>query len=318
MNKHKTLLLKENKNALQYLHKAHGFDFEKEIFIGSIAGRFTLKTVNDYIAENIGGGVVATLLIKTDETNHFNKLHHVTIKNGRFEIEKYRGISFYKYNIDHFFAVKDFEEVRKHKTDLVFIIAQKHEFILTPKIEIKIESGTRYKIEDVRKCGDGRGNSWINEIKLTPATGTDESAVFNPYNTFYPSETKSEKINDFIDKSGFILRFRRMELKRRALELKTKRDAETLKNTDFSEQIKSIERSVATAKRFFIEKIESAETADDARGVDEISRKFRYLFLDLKYLNESNFRSVENKTKHIKNIENQIDEILNGGTKQCM
>lgn len=313
MNEHKTLLLKENKNALQYLHKAHGFDFEKDIFIGSIAGRFTLKTVCDYIAENIGGGFVATLLIKPDETNRFNRLHHVTIKNGRFEIEKYKGISFYKYDIDHFFAAKDFEEVRKHKTERVFVIAQKNEFILTPKIEIKIESETRYKIEDVRKCGDGRGNSWINEIKLTPTTGTDESAVFKPYNTFYSQEKRSLNINDFIDKSGFILRFRRMELKRRALALKTERDAETLKNTDFSKEIKNIENKIVLVKRFFSEKIESTQTADDARALDEISRKFRYLFIDLKHLNESNFRNVESKTNHIKNIEKQIDEILNGG-----
>lgn len=257
MNENKTLLLKENKNALQYLHKAHGFDFEKDIFIGSIAGRFTLKTIYDYITENIGGGFIATLLIKPDETNHFKKLHHVTIKNGRFEIEKYRGISFCKYDIDHFFAVKDFEEVRKHKTERVFIIAQKHEFILTPKLEIKIESETRYKIEDVRKCGDGRGNSWINEIKITPATGTKESAVFKPYNTFYTSETKSKNINDFIDKSGFILRFRRTELKRRAIALKTERDAETLKNTDFSKQIKNIENKIASVKTFFIKKLKT-------------------------------------------------------------
>lgn len=316
MNEHKKSLLKENKNALQYLHKAHGFDFEKEIFIGSIAGRFTLKTVSDYITENIGAGFVAALLIKPDATNHFKKLHHASIKNGRFEIEKYRGISFYKYDIDHFFAVKDFEEVRKHKTERVFIIAQKHEFILTPKLEIKIESETRYKIEDVRKCGDGRGNLWINEIKLTPTTGINESAVLKPYSTFYASETKSKNINDFIDKSGFILRFRRMELKRRALELKTKRDAETLKNTDFSKEIKNIENKIASVKSFFVKKIESVQTSEDARAVDEISRKFRYLFVDLKNLNESNFGSVERKTNHIKNIEKQIEEILNGGEKQ--
>lgn len=317
MNENKTLLLKENKNALQYLHKAHGFDFEKDIFIGSIAGRFTFKMVSDYITVNLGAGFVAALLIKPDETHAFkNRLHHASIKSGRFEIEKYKGISSYKYNIDYFFAVKDFEETRKHKTERVFIIAQKKEFLLTPKNEIKIETGARYKASDVRKCGDGRGNSWIGEMKLTPATGTDENATFKPYNSFYTSEKRSANINDFIDKSGFVLRFRRMDLKRRALELKAKRDAETLKNTDFSEQEKSIEKSIAAVKNFFIKKIENVKTADDARDIDEISRKFRYLFIDLKHLNESNFRSVESKINHIKNIEKQIDEILNGGEKQ--
>ena len=150
-------------------------------------------------------------------------------------------------------------------------------------------------------------------MKLTPATGTKEAATFRPYNTFYGNEKRSANINDFIDKSGFILRFRRLELKRRALELKAARDAEQLKNTDFSKQIKSIEKSIADVKQFFIKKIESTQTADDARTLDEISRKFRYLFIDLKHLNESNFRSVESKTNHIKNIEKQIDEILNGG-----
>lgn len=319
MSNYKKELLKENENALKFLHHAHGFNFEKDIFIGSLPGRFTFKTVSDYINANLNGAFVAAVLIKPNERSHFNRLHYAAIKNGRFEIDRDNALKFfYKYNVDYFFSVKDFEETRKQKTERIFIIAQKKEFLSTPKNEIKIESNMRYKISDVRECGDGRGNSWINEIKLTPATGTKENATFKPYSTFYGNEKRSSDINDLIDKSGFILRFKRLELKRRALELKAARDAEQLKNTDFSKQIKSIEKSVADVKQFFIKKIENMQTADDAREIDSISRKFRYLFIDLKHLNESNFKSVESKTNHIKSIEKQIDEILNGGEKQCI
>jgi hypothetical protein len=51
MNEYKTMLLNENKNALKFLHHAHGFNFEKDLFIGSFSGRFTFKMVNDYIVQ---------------------------------------------------------------------------------------------------------------------------------------------------------------------------------------------------------------------------------------------------------------------------
>ena len=317
MNNHKTLLLKENKNALQFLHRAHGFNFEKEIFIGSLPGRFTFKMVNDYINANLNGAFVAAVLIKPNERSHFNRLHYAAIKNGRFEIDRDNAIGFfYKYNIDYFFSVKDFEETRKQKTEKIFIIAQNKDFLLTPKNEIKIESNTRYNISDVRKCGDGRGNSWISEMKLTPTTGTKESTTFKPYNTFYGNEKRNANITDHIDKSGFILRFKRLELKRRALELKAARDAEQLKNTDFSKQIKSIETRIAAAKQLFIKKIENMQTADDAREIDSISRNFRSIYIDLNILNSDYFKNVESKTNHIKSIEKQIEKILTGGTEQ--
>lgn len=317
MNNYKKELLKENKNALKFLHHAHGFNFEKDIFIGTLPGRFTFKMVSDYINANLKGAFVAAVLIKPNEKSCFNRLHYAAIKSGRFEISRDNAIGFfYKYNIDYFFSVKDFEETRKQKTEQIFIIAQKKEFLSMPKNKIKIESNTRYKISDVRKCGDGRGNSWISEIKLTPATGTKENNIFKPYNTFYGNEKRSVNINDHIDKSGFILRFKRLELKHRALELKAARDAERLKNADFSEQIKSIEKSVTAVKQFFIKKIENVRTADDAREIDSLSTKFRYLFIDIKHLNESNFKSVESKTNHIKSIEKQIEKILTGGAEQ--
>lgn len=307
------MLLNENKNALKFLHHAHGFNFEKDFFIGSIPGRFTFKMANDYINANLNGAFVAAVLVKTNEKSCFNNLHYATMKNGRFEIDRGNAIKFfYKHCVDYFFSIKDFEETRKNKTERVYIIAQKKEFLLTPKNETKIESNTRYKTSDVRKCGDGRGNSWINEIKLTPATGTKENAVFKPYNTFYGNEKRSANTNDIIDKSGFILHFQRLELKRRALELRKLRDAETLKNTDFSKQIKNIEKRINAVKAFFIKSIEGAQTERDAHEIDLISNKFRYLFIYLKQLDENYFMNVESKTKHIEKIEKQIDEILKG------
>ena len=72
-------------------------------------------------------------------------------------------------------------------------------------------------------------------MKLTPATGTKETATFRPYNTFFGNEKRSVNINDFIDK----------RIKRRSLEV--------LKENQFLE-MKKEEAIAMGAEAMFIDK----------------------------------------------------------------
>lgn len=313
----KKMLLQENPKALQYLHHAHGFDFEKPFFLKSIPGRFTYKMVTDMITANIGPEHVAAILVKPNKSYTFERLHHVTMKGGKFHIENRRDIKRWDYDIDYFISVGDFEKTRKQATERVYIVAQNPDFLVDPKNTFPIVSNIRYAIAEngIRKTGDGRGNSYVSEITLRPTTGSREKGTFSPWHSFYPSEKRSDDINDYIDKSGYILRFHRMDLKRRAIALKAQHDAERLEKTDFSEKEKKAAADIATVKRCLIELIENAETYKNGQRISSAATQFAYLLHDFENLHDWTFRNVESKNKHFDKMKNRVNEILNGGTK---
>lgn len=319
---YKKMLLSENSKALQYLHRAHGFDFEKPFFLGSFPGRFTYKMIADMIAANIGPEYVAALLVKPDNTSYFTRLHHVTINHGKFNVDTKPGFSGWtQYNMDQFFGVGNFEETRKHKTERVYIIAQKPEYIVTPKNAIQIETNTRYRIDadawrgGITRAGDGRGNHWISEIILKTTDGKRGNVTFRPFDRFYPAERRSDNIADYIDKSGYITRYRRMELHARAVDLKRQRNAERLEKTDFSEREKKAAADVAAVKRYLIGLIENAKTYDAAAAIDRAAGDFRYLMMDFDRMENAKFASVDSKNRYFDSMAERAEKILNGGNK---
>lgn len=312
---YKKMLLKENPKALQYLHHAHGFDFEKPFFLGSIPGRFTYKMITDMITANIGADYVAALLVKPSKRYTFSGLHPVTMSNGKFQIECRRDIRYWNYDMDYFFSVGNFEDTRKKETERVYIIAQIPDHIVQPKNQIQLASGIRYKItaNGIRKRGDGRGNRWIESITLQPTDGSRKTATFEPWNRFYASERRSDDISDYIDKSGYILRFRRLELKRRAIVLKAQHDAERLEKHDFSERMNKARADVAAVKRYLIGLIENAEIEANAAALRKHMWDFDTLISDLSRLENDNFSSVEAKNRRFDEHAQRAAKILNGG-----
>lgn len=144
-NTAKHALLKENKKALQFLHNAHGFDFNNDILIFKINGKFTHNQIIKTIYENIDEKFTAAILIKTTDDYIFNnRLHHAKITLGKFDIT--RAKEDYKYNMDHFSTVGDFEDVRKHKTKAVFVIAQRKELLTPCRNDEQLNANKRYKI----------------------------------------------------------------------------------------------------------------------------------------------------------------------------
>lgn len=316
--KSKKMLLQENPKALQYLHHAHGFDFEKPFFLGSFPGRFTYKMVSDMITANIGPEYTAALLVKPDKTKCFTELHHVTMNHGKFNIDSKPGFSGWtRFHISHFFSVGDFEETRKHKTVRVYIIAQKPEYIVTPKNTIPITSGIRYRIDEgawrggITRAGDGRGNSWISEIVLKTTDGKRGNVTFKPFDRFYPAERRSDDISDYIDKSGYITRYRRMELHARAVDLKRQHNAERLEKTDFSEREKKAAAEIEAVKQHFVK----LAKAGNATEIYYHALNFKILIADFNEINTAKFSSVEAKNRHFDRITERAGKILNGGNK---
>lgn len=321
--KRKTIeqLLKENKKALQFLHSAAGVDFERDFFIDRIEGKFTFNTVTKAIENKLSGDYVAALLLKPTKEHHFNKeLYFIRLQKGGFDPLKNNGTKYWDFDIDYFFSIKDFENVRKNKTDHFYIIAQKRELLnkttqksadMLQRFELDKDKRTYYR-DGCDHCSDGRGNRWINKLYLVKKDGSRERLTFEPYSSFYPGENRSDNITDYIDKSGFLLRPRQMELKRKARTLKAERDKAAAAAANFEKEEKTINRKIKeTCERIAAEAL-AIKTEKDAKTIEETARKLARALWHYDYYKEKSagnlYASKEQKERTIKTIFEYLQE----------
>lgn len=313
-NKTITALLKENRKALQFLHAAHGFDFEGDFFIKKIEGRFTYNTIKKVIDEKLPGEYTAVALVKPSSKRYFQRLHYVKIGSSKFEpLERTQARIFF--NIDDFFTVGDFEETRKNKTESVYIIAQNNE-LLKPSKTRRIDKNKRYDLNvkhwrgGVERCGDGLGNSWIEKLEII---SKEQNGVLEYITAArYMKHERSNDINDFIDKSGYLIHSFRKELKARAIDLRKSRDLAALKKADFTAREKELKEKLKKAKAFISNLILKVKDSDGVRIIGKAQNYLLQVFWKWERIEgkENYFQSIAEKEKYFDDIEILTNAIL--------
>lgn len=289
MTKAKTLL-KENKKALQFLHAAHGFDFEKDFFFKREKGRFTYNTVKKAIEEKINDNYVAAVLIKESRNGwHNQKLHYAKLNGVKFEPLRANNLNYWKYDIDYFFSIGDFEETRKNGTDTVYIIAQKKEYIL-PTEKKTVDFSQRFILleYDWAWTAYPNGHKYINRIELKATDGKPDVIKIEPYNRFYGNEKKSGNVNDFIDKSGFLLRDKRFNLLQRANALRAERAKIAVDNKDYSEEENKLNAAIKEAREKLAAELLTIETEEAAQKLEKKLSSLRWALWCLERYNNKN------------------------------
>lgn len=284
----KQLLLTENRKALQAMHQAKGFDFEKDFILWTFPGKFTFNQIKKGLESQLAGKYTAVILVKPNKKHTFNKLYYAELGATRFLLSDHRTSSLYKYGIDHPWGVGYFEEIRKEKTERVFVIAQKTEYLTTPAEKEHLLGETRYKIakNGIHKSGDGRGNSWINRVELLSPTGRKDCITHEIPRYPYSITPKTDNILEYFDKSGYYVPYYREELSWRLGILKAERAAAELAAYDFTKEENNLKEQLNQAKRLLIAKIETAETEKDFRYIETFSRVLARLFRDVDCLHQ--------------------------------
>ena len=187
-------LLKENKHALQFLHHAKGFDFTAPYFIARQVGSFTWNKVNKTIAETLGDNYTAALLVRASAEKCCNRdLYYFDVcHGGKFDASHHKDLPGWEYKIDHCWGVGDAEELRKKQTAHYYIIAQRVDLLRWPEKK-PVDMSQRFKLRldawSPGRAGDGRGNTYISRLKLSPTIGTGK-----PFE--YQHERGHEQTND--------------------------------------------------------------------------------------------------------------------------
>ena len=284
-------LLSENRKALQFLNHAKGFDFEKPYNIVRKVGRFTSRTVAACVPE----GHAAVMLLKPIKTyrRSWVSLYYVEIgAGGTFCPLRKNGVKYYAYpGIDYMFSKGDFEDIRKNETDCIYIITQAPEH-LRPRKETRLDLYARLNLSDVRKWGDGRGNSYIGSVYL-------KSRDRNEKPVEYKTDGKPATVADVIDKSGYMVSTRRADLKRRAYLLRADRARAAAAAADFTAEAAEIVREMENAKKAL-----SAQVFGDFYSISERARNLR---IAANYLDRYNLWKAAERYQTVASIKEDLD-----------
>lgn len=310
-------LLTINPRALQFLHSAKGFDFEAPYFFQRVEGRFTYNGIVKAIRERIPGAYIACVLVQATEKRHFHeKLYFVKMAVGGFDVA--RVATAYRFQIDNFYGVGDFEDCRKHQTKTAFIFAQAVEHS-KPIRGKTLDMSERYKVDysdrwSVRKCGDGRGNEWVSEINLTARDGSKHIHVYSPVDRWVRmGVARPVTAADVIDKSGYIVWQRRQDLKRKAARLRADRAREAANNADFTKEEKEIEAGIKAAREAITKRALHIETEVDAGTVERMACALRNAMYRYEHYKTANYASIEARKTDITRINEHIDDVMKEG-----
>lgn len=116
-------LLQSNKKALQYVHKAYGYDFTKPYTVTGLLGKFTAKSI-----EKSTGSHTGVLLVCSGGEMKVCEMNY-----GTFNAKDLRRID--KSDVGTFYRQGDFEVARKSGYMAVYVIQQDKQYIGKPKPE---------------------------------------------------------------------------------------------------------------------------------------------------------------------------------------
>jgi hypothetical protein len=295
-------LLKDNKRILQSLHACIGLDFKKPYYIFDIEGKFT---INQIIKAAAGAGYTPKkdiFVIFTRTETGFYTNYRVAVLDSSGNMEKDINSTGYNNNkfvsLDTFYTKSDFETVRKSAAHTI-VICQNRDFLSIPARK-NIDSMQRLKLlkaqintpyNSTEKC------IYSLNMQTTDNNGLNYQLDTYRYNTM--------DINTLIDKSGYLLIYRRETLRRRAAILRAEKAKNAYIAIDNTDKINALKAAILDKKNNVINMLMEATTAADLASVNKKLDYFHGI--------EGIFRSFErlensDKNKEYKSIDNFMNE----------
>lgn len=327
--KNKALLLSENKKALQAVNAFSGIDFNKPYNIELINEHFTARTLGKLTGDN--NAVLLLMNNREWDIKHQRRyilkfqasdeiIDHNYYKAGFHDIDRKAGFDYWKYNLDYLWRKADFEAMRKGGLKDCFIIWQSPEYIQPAKPTKYIDYNARYNLVNYDKTSY-KGNTYITTIRLQARDGSARIYAYNKSGQIvYPSQQyKSDNINYYVDKSGYIVNKRRDDLRREALKLKAEREAEEARKADFSELERIAEKRLNDSKITISELLIKCDNKDNCYNIYRALYKLWDAFLYLEGYNrrkaEEHFNSVTERANKLKAIINAAEEAVKQATE---
>lgn len=270
-------LLSVDVHALQDLHSVLYFDFNKPYFSMYIKGKFTVNQINKIAIENgfkLEESTIA-ICIKNNSKLWMRDFALVTLCGNTVNIEYRMPYHNKGRGLDYFYRKSDFEDARKNNESETFIFIQRNDNKTKPTKKQR-DYTKRFKLINYDYCRTRDNKEYINRIYLmeTDSNGT-KFQYDNIGQIIYTGKNYEQNINNIIDKSGYFVKFKREELKRKAAGLRAEREKEKYRAVNNSVQIEELNKLIQKRKLEIIEELKQAETSLELRNVEKQIAYFR-------------------------------------------
>lgn len=291
-----TRIQRTKTDIMRGLHIIYGFNFEQPYRAVKVCGSTTVKALEKAVCADKDDVVVALV---SDGSMHpsYKAVSLSPYHSQGFEIETAKrifripSVSFWKAFSD-FNSKKEFSEARSWHDSEIIVVAQSSSFFFNrineDKYRARIANVTDLKSTEMRyKVVETTKRSYGTEISLRERTDKCRTCNMTAY------ERNSESVSDCIDKSGFLVKLYRDELKKRSEERKAELKKAEFMKEDFSARVTTLREVINMKKAMLADTLRNASTAKELEYVrDNIS--YWHGLLDL-------FRDFEEFESNIKN-----------------
>lgn len=300
---YKKEILEFNRHALQFLHRAAGFDFEKPHTIHRINGRFTFNQVRKLIPD----GCTAALLIRLHDKDlrwaNTDRFYYVTLTDTGFDADRHDFVDYWDFRdtqhpIDWVIGKGNFEEKRKKAALYTYVFTQNKEYMMLPAREMPRLDGVRY---DFR--------IHYNDLYIKRRGHNEKEIVYNRNDFGYYRKTLP--VWECIDKSGYLINRRRADLIRRAAALKAEREKAAADASNYLPELEEIVKEFEAARAELAKAIERATCFDDFSDYAHRCYDLGHAGSDIRrtreLLENKSFRSIAAIEKALQGIRDRIN-----------
>lgn len=276
-----TAMLNHNRKALRGLHVIAGYDFEKPFSVRRFECPVTVARI---LKETGSAGSIRDLCVSllihnpNSEWGVYRDLHCVMVDRfGKAELSV-NHVAWVDFRIDYFSSKSAFEEMRKNPDCVIYAIIQKKEFLhkYTPKA---YDLGDRFRLVPGKETRwtDGKGFHGVSAITVRRMDANGQDVEIRRPKIYLGGRVSDEgnpaSVSAFIDKSGYLLPWRRDEMKRRALALRKEKEKSAYLQTDNSGKIEEIAARIEKLKKALAAEVLQAVSYDD---VCKVARRLGY------------------------------------------
>ena len=275
-------VLSVSRCALRGLHDMFGFDFCKPYDIISIYGSYTVGQINKAV-KAAGYDNDAEVVVLTRDTNERHRYNSdfkvVRIMGSTFEVEFSRKIPYYGKlgrPFDDLFAKRCFDDLRKESDVIAYIFIQPAEFINVPAMSAAAFWGVapdlteRFNISGVTMHCSSNGGRYVGKVELVRREGKGERYTYETNGlVIWGKRYEPKNVTDLFDKSGYCVKERRDDLRRRAAQLRAEREKAAFDASDNSAKVEELRRMIEAQKMEIVAQLTNAHTSGDFKAVEK-------------------------------------------------
>ena len=234
-----------------------------------INGPFTTAQIKNTV-NNDGFNTFNSVIFALVKDSHFNEYNLMKLTAGDTIITDYKP----KYyddrtgaRLDHFITKGSYNDDRKKENAHAFIICQLNEYLKPETTKNAVDFAGRFKLVNINKWAYNTGGaSYIGSLDLIRMDASGEKVN---YKAVYCRGHEITDAGAVIDKSGYIVNLKRVDLKERAEKLRAERAKNDYTKTDNTAEINALYAAIMNKKAEIVNALNAATTAAEINAVCE-------------------------------------------------